>query len=144
MKFSEILSISGQSGLFKYLAQATNGIIVESLVDGKRQAISSTAKVSALIDISIYTEAEDMPLADIYQIMNDKLEGAQSINHKSSPKELVNTFQEFVPQFDRDRVHNSDLKKLFQWYNILSAAGVRDYNSELQDPEQQQHEEQGE
>lgn len=138
MKFSEILSISEKPGLFKYLAQTNNGIIVESLIDAKRFPVSSTARVSTLIDIAIYTEGEDMPLADIFQIMHDKLEGKQSISHKSSAKELVNTFVDFIPSFDRDRVHTSDLKKVFQWYNLLQAAGMTDYNSELEDTEEEE------
>ena len=138
MKFSEILSISGQSGLFKYVAQANNGIIVESLVDAKRTAIPSNAKVSALIDIAIYTDGEDLPIADIFQTMFDKLEGKQSIDHKSASNLLVTAFSDFVPTFDTDRVHTSDLKKVFQWYNLLQAAGMVDFNSELKDVEEEE------
>lgn len=136
MKFSEILSISEKPGLFKYLAQTNNGIIVESLVDSKRTPVPSSARVSTLIDIAIYTEGEDMPLADIFQIMHEKLDGKPSISHKSSANEMIKTFVEFVPSFDRDRVHSSDLKKVFQWYNMLQAAGMVDYNSELKENEE--------
>ncbi len=136
MKFSEILAISGQSGLYKYVAQGKNGIIIESLVDEKRMPVASNAKVSALIDIAIYTEGEDMPLADVFQVMHEKLSGAASISHKEPTAKLVSTFAEFVPTFDRYRVHTSDLKKVFQWYNLLQAAGMTDYNSELKDAEE--------
>ncbi len=136
MKFSEIISISGQSGLFKYLAQASNGIIVESLVDDKRFPVPSNAKVSALIDIAIYTDGEDMALADVFQIMHDTLQGAAAISHKQPAKELTAKFVEYIPSFDQDRVYNSDIKKVFQWYNVLQAAGMTDYNSELKDEEE--------
>lgn len=141
MKFSEIISIAGLSGLYKYLAQTNNGIIVESLIDAKRFPVPSSSKVSALIDIAIYTEGEDMPLADIYQVMHEKLEGKESISHKADKITMINAMAEFAPEFDRDRVHMSDLKKLFQWYNILQSAGMSDYNSELNDKEQTEEEE---
>lgn len=138
MKFSEIISIAGLSGLYKYLAQTNNGIIVESLIDGKRFPVPSSSKVSALIDIAIYTEGEDMPLADVYQIMCEKLDGKESISHKVDKTMMINTMAEFVPEFDRDRVHMSDLKKLFQWYNILQSIGMSDYNSELKESEEEE------
>ena len=140
MKFSEIISISGQPGLFKYLAQASNGIIVESLVDQKRFPVPSNAKVSALIDIAIYTESEDLALADVFQIMHDALSGAAATNHKQPAKELAAKFVEFIPTFDQDRVHSSDIKKVFQWYNLLQAAGMTDYNSELKELEEAEDE----
>lgn len=133
MKLKEILAISGQPGLFKFVAQSTNGIIVESLTDGKRANVPSTAKVSALSEISMFTETEDVPLADVLTNLYKKSAGAEAISHKSSPDLLKALFAEVLPDYDRDRVHVSDMKKLVQWYNILVNAGMKDFS--LEDPE---------
>lgn len=127
MKFSEVIAISGQPGLFMYLAQSKAGIIVESLMDKRRFPVSATAKVSSLNDIAIYTEGEDMPLSQVFQVMSDKLEGKEAINAKSDIKELVKTFGEYLPSYDKDRVHNSDIKKVFTWYNMLVAYGMTEF-----------------
>ena len=108
------------------------------MTDAKRFPVASNAKVSALIDIAIYTEGEDIALANIFQIMFDKLEGKQTISHKSSTDVLVNTFGEFIPTFDRYRVHTSDLKKVFLWFNLLQTAGMVDFNSELNEEESEE------
>lgn len=127
MKFSEVIAISGQPGLFMYLAQSKAGIIVESLVDKRRFPVSATAKVSSLNDIAIYTESEDMPLSQVFQSMYDKLEGKEAISPKSDIKELVKAFGEYLPTYDKDRVHNSDIKKVFTWYNMLVAYGMTEF-----------------
>lgn len=141
MKFSEIIAISGQSGLFKYLTQSKGGIIVESLSDKKRFPVASTARVSSLMEIAIFTEAEDMPLAKVFQIMYDQLEGKPSISHKSSTDQMVKTFGELIPTFDRDRVHASDLKKVFMWYNLLVDCGLTSFDEELEQEEEEQEKE---
>lgn len=127
MKFSEVIAISGQPGLFMYLAQSKAGIIVESLMDKRRFPVSATAKVSSLNDIAIYTEGEDMPLSQVFQAMSDKLEGKEAINAKSDIKELVKAFGEYLPSYDKDRVHNSDIKKVFTWYNMLVTYGMTEF-----------------
>lgn len=137
MKFSEVIAISGQPGLFMYLAQSKAGIIVESLIDKRRFPVSATAKVSSLNDIAIYTEGEDMPLSQVFQAMYDKLEGKEAISAKADIKELVKAFGEYLPSYDKERVHNSDIKKVFSWYNMLVAYGM----TEFVQPEEEQTEE---
>ncbi len=127
MKFSEILSISGQPGLFRYLAQGKSGIIIESLAEGKRMQVSANSRISSLSDIAIYTEAEDMPLAEVFQTMFNSLEGAAALNHKSDINELVTAFEEYLPTYDKYRVRHSDIKKVFQWYNLLQGAGLTQF-----------------
>ena len=122
MDLSGIISISGKPGLFKVVAQAKNNIIVESLVDGKRVPAYSTDKISALEDISIYTYEEDKPLAEVYQAIYEKEKGGTVLSHKESLNKLTKYLLEVLPNYDEDRVYSSDIKKLFQWYNILHKA----------------------
>lgn len=127
MKFTEVIAISGQPGLFKYLAQGKTGIIIESLSDGKRSQVTANAKVSTLGDIAIYTESEDMPLAEVFQSMSDKLNGGPAISYKSDTKELAKAFEEYLPTYDKYRVRASDIKKVFSWYNLLQGAGMTQF-----------------
>ena len=123
MELKEILAISGQPGLFKYVAQSQRGVIVESLIDGKRQNASATSRVSALTEISMYTEGDDIPLADVFTRIYAHTEGKEAISHKASAAELQEAFAAVLPEYDRERVHLSDIKKCFSWFNILVKAG---------------------
>ena len=119
IKLKDILSISGKGGLFKYIAQARNGIVVESLEDNKRHVASAPARVSSLEDIAIFTNAEEVPLADLFYRIHEKTEGKASISHTSATSELKSYFEELVPDYDEERVYVSDIKKVFQWYSQL-------------------------
>ncbi|MCK5731183.1 MAG: DUF5606 domain-containing protein [Draconibacterium sp.] len=132
-----ILSISGQSGLFKMVAEAKNNIIVESLDTQKRIPVHSTSKVSALEDIAIYTETSDVPLKEILKAISDKEEGGSALSHKSSGNELRKYFEEVVPDYDKDRVYVSDIKKVLQWYNKLQEKEMLDFT----EPEEEKTEE---
>ncbi|MGQ1784965.1 MULTISPECIES: DUF5606 family protein [unclassified Saccharicrinis] len=114
-----ILAVSGQSGLFKMISQAKNSIIVESLIDGKRMPAYATSRISALEDISIFTEEADVKLVDVFKRIFEKEDGGQSISHKASAKELKSYFATVLPDYDRDRVYVSDIKKVIMWYNLL-------------------------
>ena len=127
MELKEILAISGQPGLYKYVAQSTNGVIVESLLDGKRMNASASSKVSALTEISIFTEGDDLPLADVFTNIYNHTGGKEAISHKEAPEKLKAAFAEVLPDYDRDRVHVSDMKKVFRWYNILLGAGFTEF-----------------
>ena len=119
MELKDILAISGQGGLFKFISQGRNGIIVEHLETKNRINASATAKISALEDIAIYTYDEDMPLSDIFRTIHTKENGGASISHKAAAKELKAYFKEVVPEYDEERVYISDIKKVFNWYNTL-------------------------
>ena len=127
-----ILAISGQSGLFKLVAESKNNIIVESLDTKKRIPVYSTAKVSALEDIAIYTETSDVPLKEIFKAISDKEEGGSAISHKSSGNERKTYFEDVVPDYDTDRVYVSDIKKVLLWYNTLHEKEMLDF-SELEE-----------
>lgn len=124
MDISKIVSVSGYGGLFEVISQIKNGIIVEGLEDKKRMPVYATQKVVALDDISIYTYSEDVPLKDIFLAIHEKNNGASAPDPKASPNELKAFMEEMIPEYDKDRVYVSDLKKLVKWYNILNEKGL--------------------
>ncbi len=126
IRLSEILAVSGSAGLYKYVAQSKAGVIVESLDEAKRRTnISGSAKVSSLGDIAMFTYSGEVSLGEVFDMAFAKFEGKQvEINSKSTPAELKEFMAATLPEYDQERVHNSDIKKLAQWYNILVAAGV--------------------
>jgi hypothetical protein len=127
----KIVSISGKPGLYKVLSQGKNMLIVESLTDGKRLPAHSTDKIVALNDVSMFTEGEDKPLREILEALKEKENGAKSsIDPKTDAKFLREYFAQIVPDFDRDRVYPTDIKKLIQWYNILIETGNADFSVE--------------
>jgi len=123
MNLAGIIAISGKPGLFKVIAQGKNNLIVESLEDKKRVPAYATDRISALEDISIYTYDEDKPLKEIYVSIFEKENGGATISHKEDAAKLQKYLLEVLPNFDQERVYGSDIKKLFQWYNILHKAG---------------------
>ncbi|MBQ2373999.1 MAG: DUF5606 domain-containing protein [Alistipes sp.] len=127
MEFKDVLAISGMPGLYKYVAQSKNGIIVEGLADGRRMNASATSRVSALSEISMYTEGEDIPLAEVFTRMYAYTEGKEALSHKESADKLKAYFGEVLPEWDRERVHVSDIKKALSWFNILVAAGMTEF-----------------
>jgi hypothetical protein len=114
-----ILSVSGQSGLFKLVAESKNNIIIESLETFKRMPVHSTSKVSALEDIAIYTDNDDVPLKDVFRAISEKENGGPAISPKASDYELKAYFEKVVPEYDKARVYISDIKKVLSWYNTL-------------------------
>jgi hypothetical protein len=123
----DILAISGQPGLYKLVSNAKNGIIVENLETGKRMPTYATAKVSALADIAIYTaDGEDKPLREVLKSIREKENGGLAINPKVSNDELKNYFETVMPEYDKERVYVSDIKKVFQWYNTLQKLSMLD------------------
>lgn len=120
-----ILSVSGKPGLYKLISSAKNMVIVESLVDGKKMPIHARDKVVSLGDISIYTETDDAPLKGILTSIKQKENGEKaSIGTSAKPDELKKYFLEILPDFDRDRVYPTDIKKIIGWYNILINANI--------------------
>lgn len=119
MVLKDILSISGEPGLFKFIAQGKNAIIVEHLETGKRSSAFSSTKVSSLDDISIFTEGEDLQLGKVFDRIYEKESGGPAIDAKSNPDKLKKYFEEIVPDYSKEKVYLSDIKKVFLWYNIL-------------------------
>ncbi|MDE7125485.1 MAG: DUF5606 domain-containing protein [Muribaculaceae bacterium] len=122
----QILSIAGRPGLFKLVSQGKNMLIVESLLNGKRTAAYARDKVISIGDISIYTVEGDKPLPEVLQSVKDLNEGKQvDIN---AIDDLRAYFATILPEFDTERVHTSDIRKLLTWYNQLVAAGEDDFS----------------
>lgn len=134
----EILSISGKPGLYKLINNTTNAIIVESLLDGKRFPAYSNSKIISLEDISIYTEDEDMPLKDVLKRMYDKENGASVFSHKEATEKIQAYFGEVVPEYDKDRVYVSDMRKIIQWYNLLAEKNMLDFTEEQKEEAEKQ------
>ena len=124
MEFKDILALSGQPGLFRYVAQSRNGFIVESLLDGKRMNASAASRISALAEISMFTAGEDIPLAEVYTKMYAYTEGKPGPSTKEGTARLKEFFGAVITDYDRERVHDSDIKKAISWFNMLVEAGV--------------------
>lgn len=125
-----ILSISGKPGLYKLVSRAKMNLIVEALDETHRRVpVFASDRVTSLSDIAMYTEEEDVPLMNVFDAVSKKENSnVCSLNYrKCSKDELHAYFAEVLPNYDRDRVHDSDIKKLFQWYNILVSNGVTDF-----------------
>lgn len=119
MELKDILSITGQPGLYKYIAQSKTGMIVESIENQKRMNAYASQKISSLEDIAIFTNEKEMPLAEVLKKMYEKESGKAAIDHKAAAKDLEKYFAELIPDYDRDRVYASHIKKIVSWYNLL-------------------------
>lgn len=126
-----ILAVTGRPGLFKIISQGKGSLIVEEFGTGKRFPIHARDKVSSLGDIAMYTESGDTPLGEILDKVYAKHNG-EKIDVKALVKEdgLKKAFEEVVEDYDRDRVYNNDIKKLFTWYNILVDNGFTKFTEE--------------
>ncbi len=124
MNVEKILAISGKPGLYLLQLQTRTGFVAESLLDGKKITVSLRSNVSLLSEISMYTYEEEKPLADILRAIAIKENEGATISHKEDNSKLVAYFKEIVPNYDEDRVYASDIKKVFNWYNILQAKGL--------------------
>ena len=138
LKLKDILAIAGQPGLYKFIARSSNGVIVESLSDHKRMNATGTAKVSSMAEIAIYTYEEDMPINEVFTNLYNHTGGKAAISHKSEPQLLKALIAEVIPEYDRERVHVSDMKKVVMWYNALVEAGMTDFT--IDEPEQEAEE----
>ncbi|MBI3509025.1 MAG: DUF5606 domain-containing protein [Bacteroidetes bacterium] len=125
MDITKVISISGMPGLYKVIGQSKSGVIVESLTDKKRFPAFGSSKISSLDDISIYTTGEDMPLKEVLKKLMEKEKSEKCPDVKSlDEKSLRDYISSFLPEYDKERVHLSDLKKLLTWYNLLHDSGL--------------------
>ena len=125
-----ILAISGKPGLYKLISQAKNMLIVEAVsADRKRMPVYASDKVISLGDIAMYTDGDEVPLGEVLESVKTKENGAvTSIDYKKASSEELHQFMaEVLPNYDRDRVHTGDIKKLIQWYNLLISNGETDF-----------------
>ncbi|MEP2278146.1 DUF5606 domain-containing protein [Maribacter sp.] len=131
MGLEKILSVAGKPGLYKLITQTRTGFVAESLLDGKRITVSLRSSVSVLSEIAIYTLEEEVPLRDVFKKIQEKENGGKtSIGHKEEKIKLEEYFFEVLPNYDEDRVYVSDIKKVIQWYNILTDNNITDFSTE--------------
>jgi len=125
-----ILAIAGKPGLYKLVSRGKNNLIVEALdATHRRMPAFATDRITSLNDIAMYTDSDDVPLTKILESMKNLENGKKaSVDFKkASADELHDYFTKVLPEWDRDRVQNSHIKKLIQWYNILIEAGITDF-----------------
>lgn len=133
-----ILAISGKPGLYKLVSRGKNNLIVEALdATHKRMPAFASDRITSLADIAMFTETDDIPLMDVLENIKNLEESkkAKVDPKKASSKELQDYFTSVLPEWDRDRVHVSDIKKLISWYNILIEAGITDFKDEMKPTE---------
>lgn len=135
MDLSKILTIAGKAGLYSVVSQSKTGLIVESLEDGKKIPVFASHQTSSLEDISLFTYGEDIPLKEVLWKIHEKENGKPAIDPKSPSNELKKYLESVLPEFDKERVYTSDIKKLLLWYNILLEKGM------ITAPEEEQAEE---
>jgi hypothetical protein len=123
MDLSGIISVSGMGGLFKVLTQTRNGLMIESLLDGKKQPVFSSHKISALEDISIYGMQDDIPLKEVFKAIKDS-NTTSFPESKDSDAKFIEAFAKMLPNYDADRVYVSDMKKVLTWYQLLESKGM--------------------
>lgn len=133
MSLEKIMSISGKPGLFELKNQTRSGFLAESLLDGKKINVSARHNVSLLSEIAIYTTSEELPLREVFKKISEKENGGEAINHKVSKDELEEYFFGVLPDYDEDRVYASDIKKVVQWYNLLTKKGLTDFEAPKED-----------
>lgn len=123
MQLEKIISISGKPGLFKLVSQLKNGFIVEDITSKKKASISNSSQVSLLDNIAMFTFDKEVPLFEVFENIAKKHDYKPTISHKSPSEELKAFMAESLPNYDVERVYESDIKKLAQWYNLLQKAG---------------------
>jgi hypothetical protein len=133
MNLKDILSITGKPGLFKTVAQAKNGVIVESIADGKRFQVFANDKISSLEEISIFTNADDLPLKAVFKRIYDKENGAVAADPKSDDKAMREYFAGIIPEYDQERVYVSHIRKILAWYNLLNSHQLLVWDDETAD-----------
>lgn len=138
----KILSISGRPGLYKLVSYGKNMLLVEGLTDGKRFPVHSRERVMSLGDISIFTTADDIPLSQVLENIGKKFEN-KAIDAKTytTPDQLHEFMGSVLESWDEERVHNSDIKKIISWYNILIDNGITDFTAKEEEEEAKEEEE---
>ena len=131
MDLTKIVSISGKPGLYQIKSQAIGRIIVESVVDGKCIPAFARDRMSSLEEISIFSTDEDRPLKDVFMMIHEKMGDKVDFDYKKAgPEELREKFAFVMPDYDEDAVYPSDMKKVFQWYQMLNDKGLLDFTVE--------------
>lgn len=135
----KVLSVAGQTGLFNYLAQSKNGVIVEEFASKRRTSFSGNIRVTSLGDVSIYTNDDELSLKEVFRKMNAFLGDADAPSPKTDEKAIKDFFANAIEEYDRDRFYLSHMKKVLEWYNLLKQYASLDFEDDQ--PEQEEVEE---
>ena len=131
---ARILSVSGQHGLYQYVAQSRNGAIAESLETKQRKVFTASSRISSLADIAIYTSEGELKLDQVFLAIKAALGDAEAPSAKASEKELVALFKKAIPNYDADRFYVSHMRKVIDWYSqIVKYASLDFVKEEEQD-----------
>ena len=130
MDLNKILSIAGKPGLYKLVAQSKNGLIIESLIDGKRMNAFMNEKISSLEEISLFSHSEDVALKDVLRNMFNLTNGQKAIDNKADDAKIKELFGQVVPDYDQERVYVSHMRKVIGWYNLLLEKEMLDFTKE--------------
>jgi hypothetical protein len=137
MDLSKVVTISGKPGLFLVTSSGAGKLVVESLLDGKRTPAFANDKISSLEEISIFTTGDDKPLKEVFVSIHEKIGDNIGFDPKKvSPVELKEKFMLVLPEYDEDSVYQSDMKKVFQWYQLLNDKGLLDFTVEEEKSEE--------
>jgi len=140
MELKKILSVSGQPDLFKIIKNTNKGIIVESILTQKRTQVFAHQRINSLGDIAVYTNDGEISLTEVFQKIYKKEEGKNAISHKEDTQKIKDYFDDFFPEYDRDRVKLSDMKRILKWYNTLNENGLVDDKPEETEDENTENE----
>lgn len=124
MYLEKLITISGKPGIFKVISQTKGGFIIEDIITNKRTSISTQNQVSLLENIAVYTYDEEIPLKDLFDKIYEFTNNNQAIHHKESSAKLREFMLQVLPNYDKERVYDSDLKKIIMWYNLLQSQGL--------------------
>lgn len=136
---ARILTVSGQKGLYLYVAQARNGVIAESLQDKKRTVFDAKSRITTLADIAIYTHTDELKLSEVFLALQKVLGEEHAPNAKSSDADLKALFEKAIPDYDADRFYVSHMKKVVEWYNELLDHASLDFTAEEEENNDEAH-----
>jgi hypothetical protein len=123
INLDKIISISGEPGLYRIISSSKSHVIVENLITKQRTSISALTRISSLAEISMYVRDGEKPLSEIFYTLYEKTNNGQAISHKADDKDIIKEFESILPDYDKDRVYVSNMRKFFNWYNILQQSG---------------------
>ena len=131
-----ILSVSGQHGLYRYLAQARNGAVAENLADKKRTVFTGSSRITTLADIAIYTSEGEMKLSDVFLAIKAALGDAEAPSAKASDEEVLDFFAKAIPDYDADRFYLSHMRKVLDWYSQIVKYASLDFVNDDEESEE--------
>jgi hypothetical protein len=123
INLEKIIAITGEPGLYRVISTSKNHFIVENILTGQRTSVSALSRISHLNEIAMYVQDGEKPLSEIFYTLYEKTNGGPAVSHKASDEEIKKSFEEILPDYDKEKVYISNMRKFFSWYNILQQSG---------------------